>query len=217
LPTERGAGAIGVNPLHAIFDDHAEDASPYSPNSRLFLNTLYIDVEAAPGFPGIDAAGLREEIDNLRGGEFVNYRGSPARRRKGCAWPMKIFAAGISDEERAFAAFRAQRGDSLHRFAAFEWLRRHLGMPWQKWPGEWRDADAAAIARLRGEESEAIAFSNSSSGSRMSSLRLVASACAAAVSGFISTSRSACRTPVSIPGANAKTVLDAVSVGRAAG
>ena len=188
IATERGAGAIGVNPLHAIFDDHAEDASPYSPNSRLFLNTLYIDVEAAPGFPGIDAAGLRGEIEILRRGEFVNYQGVAGAKAKGLRLAYENFRrGGFPDEERAFAAFRAQRGDSLQRFAAFEWLRRRLGMPWQKWPAEWRDADAAAIARLRSEESRPSAFSNSSNGSRMSSLRLVASACAAAAWGFIST------------------------------
>ena len=80
IAAERGADAIGLNPLHAIFDDHAEDASPYSPNSRLFFNTLYIDVEAVPGFPGVDAAGLREEIEKLRAAELVNYQGSRPRK-----------------------------------------------------------------------------------------------------------------------------------------
>ncbi|MGH6678567.1 MAG: 4-alpha-glucanotransferase, partial [Bradyrhizobium sp.] len=31
-----GADGVGVNPLHALFDDHPADCSPYSPNSRLF-------------------------------------------------------------------------------------------------------------------------------------------------------------------------------------
>jgi hypothetical protein len=33
-----GADVVGVNPLHAMFFDDPEQASPYSPASRLFLN-----------------------------------------------------------------------------------------------------------------------------------------------------------------------------------
>jgi 4-alpha-glucanotransferase len=159
IAVERGAGAIGLNPLHAIFDDYAEDASPYSPNSRLFLNTLYIDVEATPGFPGVDAAGLRDDIENLRHSDFVNYQGVASAKAKGLHLAYENFRrGGFPEGERAFEAFRAQRGSSLQRFAAFEWLRRRLGMPWQRWPAEWRDADGDSLARLRSEESDAIGF-----------------------------------------------------------
>ena len=56
LAADLGASGIGLNPLHALFDDRAHEASPYFPNSRLFLNPLYIDVEAVPEFPGLAAA-----------------------------------------------------------------------------------------------------------------------------------------------------------------
>ena len=38
-----GAGIMGVNPLHAMRDDYPENASPYSPDSRMFYNYIYLD------------------------------------------------------------------------------------------------------------------------------------------------------------------------------
>src|ERR1044072_135137 len=66
-----GCCAIGLNPLHALFPDRAEDASPYSPNSRLFLNPLYIDLNAVDEFPGVAALGLEAEIAALRAANIV--------------------------------------------------------------------------------------------------------------------------------------------------
>lgn len=159
IAAESGAAAIGLNPLHALFDDHAEDASPYSPNSRLFLNTLYIDVEAVPGFPGLEAAGLRDEVERLRQGDFVDYAGVAAAKLKGLRMAYENFRSGaFPNDQRSLEAFRAERGEVLQRFAAFEWLRRHCGMPWQNWPASWREADEASLAQLRQENGREIAF-----------------------------------------------------------
>jgi 4-alpha-glucanotransferase len=50
LVAELGGGGVGLNPLHAQFYDRPGSGSPYSPNSRLFFNPLYIDVEAVEEF-----------------------------------------------------------------------------------------------------------------------------------------------------------------------
>ena len=50
LARERGADVVGLSPLHAMFPDQPEQASPYSPSDRLLLNVLYIDVERVPEF-----------------------------------------------------------------------------------------------------------------------------------------------------------------------
>ena len=68
LAGQLGADGVGLNPLHALFDDRPADCSPYSPNSRLFLNALYVDVEKLPEFrPGAFAA-CGDAIDRLRAG-----------------------------------------------------------------------------------------------------------------------------------------------------
>jgi len=46
----QGADYILVNPLHALFDDEPNRASPYSPSDRLCLNPLYIHIQDIPDF-----------------------------------------------------------------------------------------------------------------------------------------------------------------------
>ena len=53
LAAELGAAGVGLNPLHALFDDRPSEPSPYFASSRLFLNPIYIDPEAVPEFPGL--------------------------------------------------------------------------------------------------------------------------------------------------------------------
>src|SRR5712691_7907508 len=74
LAGDLGAAGIGLNPIHALFDEWAE-ASPYSPNCRQFLNTRYIDVQALPEFPGLSAAGLDAEVAALRQQQLIDYAG----------------------------------------------------------------------------------------------------------------------------------------------
>lgn len=159
IASQHGASAIGLNPLHALFDDAPERASPYSPNSRLFLNPLYIDVEAVPGFPGSHAAGLDQTIAQLRQRELIDYAGVASAKLRGLRLAFDRFkASGTSLEAEAFEQFRRQRTPELARFACFEYLRRRYRAPWWQWPVSWREPDDAAVARLRSTHNDAIAF-----------------------------------------------------------
>src|SRR5262249_29369145 len=107
LAAQLGAAGIALNPLHALYDDHPEQVSPYSPNSRLFLNPLYIDVAAIPEFPGVAATGLAADIERLRQQDLVDYSGVAAAKRRGLHRAYEAFCRQGSDERRArFAAFR---------------------------------------------------------------------------------------------------------------
>ena len=75
LAAQLGASGIGLNPLHALFDESADAYSPYSPSSRHFLISHYIDPENIAEVPGVAAAGLAGEIAALRDAELVDYAG----------------------------------------------------------------------------------------------------------------------------------------------
>jgi 4-alpha-glucanotransferase len=157
LAADVGAAGVGLNPLHALFEDRAADASPYAPNSRLFLNPLYIDVDAVPEFPGLQAAGLEEEVERLRRRDIVDYDGVAKAKTRALNVAYEAFLRQGSIERRqAFDRFRHASGSTLVRFGCFEWLRRKFGHPWWEWPQAWRRVDDEKLAALR--QSEAISI-----------------------------------------------------------
>jgi len=153
-----GADGIGLNPLHALFDDRPGDCSPYSPNSRLFLNALYVDVEKLPEFQ-LDAA-TRDALVPLRAGEVVDYVTVAGQKWRALRIAFAAFKAHATPARRQdFDTFRAERGPLLLRFACFEVLRHKLKKPWWEWPEEWRQPDDAKCATLRnGAEGDEVAF-----------------------------------------------------------
>jgi 4-alpha-glucanotransferase len=158
LAADFGAAGIALNPLHVLFDDRAKEASPYSPNSRLFLNPLYIDVEAVPEFPGLGAAELEQEVEVLRGREFVDYASVARAKMRALQLAYEAFGRTQGARQGAFESFRRAGGSALTRFACFEFLRRRFGTPWWEWPAQWRTPTDTMLDELRNANSERIAF-----------------------------------------------------------
>ena len=148
-----GAAGIGLNPLHALFSERPNDASPYAPNSRLFLNPLYIDVEAIPHFPR-DSQFEREQYAELIDYAAVARLKWPALRAAHRFFIEQATAVEIGDFER----FRNERGPELLRFAAFEMLRHKFRTVWWEWPMQWRRPDDTELQKLAADEAEQIEF-----------------------------------------------------------
>ena len=159
LAGEAGAAGIGLNPLHALFDDRPEQASPYAPNSRLFLNPLYIDPDAIPEFPGVTAGGLAIDLDGLRAGDFVDYATVGEAKAKALRLAYAAFRDRASAKRRAeLRKFCRARGEALTRFAAFEVLRGRFRTVWWDWPQEWRVPTKKALTALRREAAEEMGY-----------------------------------------------------------
>ncbi|WP_291868633.1 4-alpha-glucanotransferase [Bradyrhizobium sp.] len=148
LAASLGADGVGLNPLHTLFDDRPGDCSPYSPNSRLFLNPLYIDIEKLPGFqPEFES---NAAVAQLRVGDVVDYAGVAELKWRALRFAFDAFTANPeAGPKRDFERFRAERAPLLSRFACFEVLRHKFGKPWWEWPEPWRQPDAANCASLR--------------------------------------------------------------------
>jgi 4-alpha-glucanotransferase len=148
LAAQLGADGIGLNPLHALFDDHPADCSPYSPNSRLFLNALYIDVEKIPEFNA--EAFSKRSIARLREGHLIDYEPVAGLKWRALHAAFRNFKSHASAaRKQEFDAFRAERAPLLSHFACFEVLRHKFGRPWWEWPEGWRQPDEAKCAELR--------------------------------------------------------------------
>jgi 4-alpha-glucanotransferase len=157
LAHELGADGIGLNPLHALFDDRPGDCSPYAPNSRLFLNALYIDAENIPGYQPIPDG---DAIARLQQSPTVDYIGVAALKWRALRSAFEKFHVNPDPAAAAdFEAFRVERGTLLLGFACFEVLRHRFKKPWWEWPAEWRQPDIKKCAELlAGPDRSEVAF-----------------------------------------------------------
>lgn len=136
-----GADVLGLNPLHTMFPSCPAHVSPYSPSSRLFLNTLAIDVRQVDGFEADDT--LQARIDAARDAERVDYEAVHAIKYE-CL--EALFKRSAPDE--GFNVFCANGGEALHAQAVFDALCEIYGMGWMRWPDEYRRADSVAVRQF---------------------------------------------------------------------
>ncbi|HEX7968650.1 MAG TPA: 4-alpha-glucanotransferase [Stellaceae bacterium] len=165
----RGARTLGINPLHALFPAEPRHISPYSPSSRRFLNSLYIDPAAVPDFAHSTAAQAHvaaPEVETLlaaaRDSELVDYE-----RVALLKWPIfeelyRGFAqrhlgtekdGALSERGAAFRRFQREGGGALAAYATFTALHGHMmresgSFCWQDWPAPLRDATSPEVARF---------------------------------------------------------------------
>jgi (1->4)-alpha-D-glucan 1-alpha-D-glucosylmutase len=158
----RGAAFVGVNPLHALYLDNPGHASPYSPSSRMFLNPLFLDVEAIEEFGQCAAArelvASREfaaELQGLRALPMVDYPRVAAAKKRVLAMLHDHFVQQAGPGRRAdYDAFCRRGGEALRRFALYEALyERFHGLDqavgsWMQWPQAYRDPGSAEVERF---------------------------------------------------------------------
>lgn len=165
-----GALLVATNPLHALSPYRPADASPYAPSSRLFLNPIYIDVAAVPGFAEcLSAHPSSSVLSSLRSAKLVDYPQVLAEKMKAleALFAGKVALVGAPEsraEEAAFKKFVAKGGAALRHFAAFSLLGETLGrtggepVPWRRWPSAYRSPQSSAVAHVAAVQSNCLRF-----------------------------------------------------------
>lgn len=150
---DTGAGGVALNPLHALFEQNPEDASPYAPSSRLFINPLYLDLSRLPAY-SVELQTLTGDLQ--RNGALVDYTAVARAKHAVIREAYGRFIAEPHEQAAAFSDFRRHKGGLLRRFAAFNLLQSRYGLNWRDWPQEWRIPDDSRIAALASQAPEAI-------------------------------------------------------------
>jgi 4-alpha-glucanotransferase len=171
VAADLGASVIGLNPLHAMFLDAPESASPYSPASRLFLNVLFIAIPAVPEFNSAervramtDAPDFQRDLAHCRDAPLVDYQAVARLKLPILRALFDAFRTDVdSGRSREFEDFRRQQGEALERFCCFQALRQHFGAQlsrradWRNWPKEYHPG-SASVARFAQQHRERIDF-----------------------------------------------------------
>jgi 4-alpha-glucanotransferase len=157
-----GVSLIGLNPLHTLFLHQPENASPYSPSSRDFLNPIYLDIEAIGEFSNspesqtlVNSTKFQDCLKALRAEALINYTAVWATKHQLLKMLYQCFLqqhiAHNSKRTQEFRQFQIKGGDELYKFGLFEALQAHFYATgknchsWQQWPEAFQDPDSDLV------------------------------------------------------------------------
>ncbi len=130
----RGADALAISPIHALYASEPGHYGPYGPSSRIALNPVYA---------ALDCAAPPADADDL-----IDWRVSAPLRYQAL---RSAFAR--DRDEPAFLQFESEAKPAIQLHALFEALVSHqlsigAGRDWRQWPAALRDPTSDDVARL---------------------------------------------------------------------
>jgi 4-alpha-glucanotransferase len=128
LAAAAGADFVLLNPLHMLDLRYPENASPYSPSDRRFLNPLYIAAGLCEDYQAIEVqalvktAAFQRELSAVRATGNVDYSGVHKLKMQALVLMYRSFmqqrGAAASARAASFHTFIATGGTPLQNFAA---------------------------------------------------------------------------------------------------
>ncbi len=177
-----GVAVIGLNPLHALKNSMPYHISPYSPNSRLFLNDLYIDVEqvaecktAAEVQKRLADPSFRAQLDAARKSDLVDYNAVASAKRAVLDLCYRAFLrdnfVGKEPELKPktargwfFHHFVQQEGEPLVHYALFQALEderkfvQSRSVVWADWPEQYRRPTSDSVSEFKRRHIKKVRF-----------------------------------------------------------
>jgi 4-alpha-glucanotransferase len=162
----QGASVIGLNPLHPLYPGNPAHRSPYSPTSRCFLNTLYIDVTKVANFAEckpvrtlVNSYEFKQKLEGLNQSEHINYAETAACKYQALELLYTHFHRNHINKDtplaQQFTAFKQEMGAELESFATFDALYEHFrkkdfnAYSWSDWPERYQDPHSEYVQKFQ--------------------------------------------------------------------
>ncbi|WP_067699911.1 4-alpha-glucanotransferase [Erwinia sp. ErVv1] len=170
---DRGGAFIGLNPIHSLYPASPENASPYSPSSRRWLNVLYIDVAAVPDFQQSVAAqrwwqqkNTQAQLAKARQSDWVDYSRVAELKIAGLRHAWQQFEQRTADDPAVseFEAFIVGGGSGLWWQATYDALHGAMLQEdaarwgWPAWPEVMQDPGGQAVQQFCQQNKREIRF-----------------------------------------------------------
>ncbi|WP_298941238.1 4-alpha-glucanotransferase [uncultured Psychromonas sp.] len=171
---ENGGDFIGLNPIHALNPSQPQNASPYSPSSRKWLNILYTDITAVPEFKHCDSlqtqlstSEFQQQLSNLRETQWVDYSNVTSVKLKAFRALFDTLINGKKENQTRLASlqeFVKQKGDSLKQQAAYDALQfkflaeNEHAWGWPSWPESFQSFSSESTQNWITENEQEVLF-----------------------------------------------------------
>jgi 4-alpha-glucanotransferase len=178
---QQGGSVIGLNPLHPLYQNNPAHRSPYSPTSRCFLNSLYIDVTQIPNFKHCKVAQQRFNSDDFqtklnytKTTELIDYPAVADIKFEIIELLYQDFLTGGSNDKGndktneklkvEFSDFKIQQGQDLLQLATFDALYEHFraidfnAYGWTKWPAAYQNPHSKEVRTFQKSHKQRIDY-----------------------------------------------------------
>ncbi len=171
-----GAGLVGINPINTLFATKPETASPYYSSSRLFLNPLYIDVDAIPEAAECaslqkykSSKGFKEKLERARSSDLVDYTLISELKNKALELLYADFITRHVEKEHptergsALEAFCRSGGRDLRNMAVYQTLAETFAAKgitggFRSWGKEYAHPDNKEVADFADKHADRVGY-----------------------------------------------------------